>query len=48
MTVEEAVQAVAAIKPKIVVPMHYGAIVGNYADATKFQNLVKHCQVEIV
>jgi L-ascorbate metabolism protein UlaG (beta-lactamase superfamily) len=48
MTVEEAVQAVAAIKPKIVVPMHYGAIVGEYADATKFQNLVKNCQVEIV
>jgi len=48
MTVEEAVQAAAAIKPKIAVPMHYGAIVGDYADATKFQSLVKNCRVEIV
>ncbi len=48
MTVEEAVQAAAAINPKIAVPMHYGTIVGSYADATKFQSLVKNCQVEII
>jgi L-ascorbate metabolism protein UlaG (beta-lactamase superfamily) len=48
MTVEEAAQAVAAINPKIVVPMHYGAIVGSYGDATKFQSLVKNCRVEVI
>jgi L-ascorbate metabolism protein UlaG (beta-lactamase superfamily) len=48
MTVEEAVQAAAAINPKIAVPMHYGAIVGSDADAIKFKSLVKNCQVEIV
>lgn len=48
MTVEEAVQAADAIKPRIAVPMHYGAIVGSAADAEKFKSLVKNCQVEIV
>jgi len=48
MTAEEAAEAVAAIKPKIAVPMHYGAIVGSDADATKFKSLVKNCRVEIV
>jgi len=48
MTVEEAVQAVGALHPRVVVPMHYGAIVGSAADATKFKSLVKDCQVEII
>jgi len=48
MTVEEAVQAAAAIHPRIVVPMHYGAIVGTDADAAKFKSLAKDCQVEII
>jgi L-ascorbate metabolism protein UlaG (beta-lactamase superfamily) len=48
MTAEEAAEAAAAINPKIVVPMHYGAIVGSDADAKKFKSLVKNCQVEII
>jgi L-ascorbate metabolism protein UlaG (beta-lactamase superfamily) len=48
MTVEEAVEAVAAINLKIAVPMHYAAIVGTDTDATKFKELVKNCQVEII
>ncbi len=48
MTTEEAAEAAAAIKPKIAVPMHYGAIVGSDSDAQKFKSLVKDCQVEIV
>ena len=48
MTVEEAVEATEAIKPKIVVPMHYGAIVGSEGDAQKFKSLVKNCKVEIL
>ena len=48
MTAEEAAQAAAAIKPKIAVPMHYGAIVGSEADAKKFKSLVQGCQVEII
>jgi L-ascorbate metabolism protein UlaG (beta-lactamase superfamily) len=48
MTVEEAVEAAEAIKPKIVVPMHYAAIVGSDSDARRFKSLVKNCQVEII
>ncbi len=48
MTPEEAAEAALAIHPKIAVPMHYAAIVGSDADATKFKNLVNHCQVEII
>jgi L-ascorbate metabolism protein UlaG (beta-lactamase superfamily) len=48
MTVEEAVEAAAAINPKIAVPMHYGTIVGSDADARKFKSLVKNCRVEII
>jgi L-ascorbate metabolism protein UlaG (beta-lactamase superfamily) len=48
MTPEEAAEAVAVLKPKVAVPMHYGAIVGSDGDAQKFKTLVKDCQVEIV
>jgi len=39
MTAEEAAEAVAAIKPKRAIPMHYGAIVGSLADAQRFARL---------
>lgn len=41
MTAEEAAQAALAIKPKVAIPMHYGAIVGTVADAKKFEQLLK-------
>ncbi|MCX8124207.1 MAG: MBL fold metallo-hydrolase, partial [Spirochaetes bacterium] len=41
MTAEEAAQAAIAIKPKVAIPMHYGAIVGTIADAKKFEQLLK-------
>jgi L-ascorbate metabolism protein UlaG (beta-lactamase superfamily) len=37
MTADEAVQAAAAIRPKLAVPMHYGTIVGGTKDAERFQ-----------
>ncbi len=40
MTEEEAVEAVKAIKPKIVIPMHYGALEGIGGDTEKFKQLV--------
>lgn len=47
MTAEEAVEAVKAIKPKVVVPMHYGDIVGTNDDATRFKKL-SSVPVEII
>lgn len=37
MTAEEAVQAALALKPKVAIPMHYGAIVGGASDAVRFE-----------
>ena len=41
MTADEAVEAVSAIKPKIAIPMHFGAIVGTREDAEKFKKKAK-------
>ncbi len=40
MTAEEAAQATKMIEPKLVIPMHYGSIVGSEQDAHKFKQLV--------
>ncbi len=48
MTYKEAAQATETIRPKIVIPMHYGTIVGSENDATEFKNLVKSCEVQIL
>jgi len=37
MTADEAVEAALAIEPRIVIPMHYGSIVGGDQDAEKFK-----------
>lgn len=47
MTVQEAIEAVASIKPKIAIPMHYAAIVGSVKDAQEFKRLAK-CDVQIL
>ena len=47
MTVQEAAEAVVSINPKVVVPMHYGAIVGSRKDAETLQTLVK-CEVKVL
>lgn len=48
MTADEAAQAAKIIKPKIAIPMHYGAIVGSEKDAERFKQLVKECDVKIL
>ena len=42
MTAEEAVQAAKMIEPKLIIPMHYGAIVGSEQDAQKFKQLAPY------
>jgi L-ascorbate metabolism protein UlaG (beta-lactamase superfamily) len=41
MTAAEAVEAAKALKPKIAIPMHYGAIVGSEGDAKAFAESLK-------
>ena len=47
MTPEEAAEAVSMIKPKKVIPMHWGDIVGSREDAERFKKLAD-CEVEIL
>ncbi|MBI3333202.1 MAG: MBL fold metallo-hydrolase [Candidatus Omnitrophica bacterium] len=48
MTAEEAAQAAKLISAKVVVPMHYGSIVGTAADAQRFQKLCEGLIVEVL
>jgi L-ascorbate metabolism protein UlaG (beta-lactamase superfamily) len=41
MTPDEAAQAALIIKPKLVIPMHYGSVVGSDTDAKRLQDLLK-------
>ncbi|MBI3615002.1 MAG: MBL fold metallo-hydrolase [Candidatus Omnitrophica bacterium] len=45
MTAEEAARAAKAMTAKVVIPMHYGSIVGTAADAKQFEKL---CGVKVV
>ena len=48
MTAEEAAELANIIKPKIVIPIHYGTIVGTMDDAITFKNLVNediNCEI---
>ncbi len=47
MTAAEAINACLAIRPKLAIPMHYGAIVGSAADAEAFKKGAA-CRVEIL
>jgi len=47
MTADEAAEAANYIKPRLAIPMHYGAIVGDRSDAEKFKEQVA-CEVQIL
>jgi len=49
MTADEAVEAARMINPKVVIPMHYGAIVGSAEDAQQFSKaLTGTCEVVVL
>jgi L-ascorbate metabolism protein UlaG (beta-lactamase superfamily) len=49
MTAQEAVEAAKRIKPKVAIPMHYGAIVGSADDAQQFsESLHGVCEVVVL
>ncbi len=41
MTSDEAIEAAKVIEPRVVVPMHYGKLLGSVAEATRFQNILR-------
>jgi len=41
MTADEAVEAAKTIRPKVAIPMHYGAIVGSEDDAVRFKKALE-------
>ena len=50
MNYEEAAELANIIKPKIVIPIHYGSIVGNKSDAEKFIKLINkdiRCEIKL-
>lgn len=47
MSVEEAVEAAKLIKPSLVIPMHWGSIVGSREDAEEFVRLCKENGIEV-
>ncbi len=47
MTAAEAIKACQAVRPKLAIPMHYGAIVGEAADAEAFKKGVA-CRAEVL
>ncbi len=47
MNADQAIEAALAIKPKVAIPMHYGAIVGSEEDAKKFKQALEG-KVEVV
>ncbi|MBZ5587695.1 MAG: MBL fold metallo-hydrolase [Acidobacteriia bacterium] len=48
MTADQAAEAARAIKPKVAVPMHYGAIVGSDGDARRFAKLLEGTGIQVV
>ena len=44
----EASSLVKETNPKVVIPIHYGSIVGTKEDATKFKELLKNTNIEVV
>jgi len=48
MTADEAAAAARAIKPKVVIPMHYGSIVGAESDAQRLAKLLEGSGITVV
>jgi L-ascorbate metabolism protein UlaG (beta-lactamase superfamily) len=48
MTPVEASAAARAIQPKVVVPMHYGSIIGSEADAKQLAKLLEGSKIQVV
>lgn len=47
MDIQEALEAAKVIKPKLVIPMHYGEIIGDKTTAKKFEELCSNKNINI-
>ena len=47
MDAKEASEAVALIKPRLAIPIHWGEIVGTKEDAEHFKELLEHTEIEV-
>lgn len=41
MTLEEAIEAARVLKPKMVIPMHFGKLLGSVGDANRYHNMLR-------
>jgi L-ascorbate metabolism protein UlaG (beta-lactamase superfamily) len=41
MTLEEAIEAAQVLKPKMVIPMHFGKLLGSVGDANRYHNMLR-------
>ena len=48
MDVNEATELIKVINPKIVIPTHYGSIVGKIDDGNKLKNNLANTNIEVV
>ena len=48
MNVSEASELIRVINPKIVVPIHYGSIIGNPSDGKKLKELLSDTNIEVI
>ncbi len=48
MDIQEAIEAVKEIKPFMVIPMHYGSVVGKASDGETFKRMCSFCDVEVL
>lgn len=48
MDVDEATELIKTINPKIVIPIHYGTIIGNINDGNRLKNSLKNTSIEVV
>ena len=48
MDVEEATELIKVINPKVVIPIHYGSIVGNIGDGQRLKNNLNNTNIEVI
>ena len=48
MDVDEATELIKTINPKIVIPIHYGTIIGNIIDGNRLKDSLKNTSIEVV